>query len=77
MSLNYRCNTDIPAETVRVARAAFPKGNTYMTIRDEIGVIYHDREFASLYERRGPVGISPGLLAMVAVMQSTGRQPRQ
>ncbi|MHC5746302.1 MAG: hypothetical protein ACYTXT_31300 [Nostoc sp.] len=30
----------IPEETVRVARAAFPKGNLYMTMRDEIGTLY-------------------------------------
>jgi len=69
MSLKYRSNFDIPAETARVARAAFPKGNIYLTIRDEIGVIYNDREFAALYQRRGPAGVSPGLLAMVTVMQ--------
>ncbi len=69
MSLKYQSNVEIPTETARVARAAFPKGNIYLTIRDEIGVIYDDREFASLYERRGQVGISPGMLAMVTVMQ--------
>lgn len=69
MSLNYRAKADIPTETARVARTAFAKGNIYMIIRDEFGVIYNDREFASLYERRGPAGISPGLLAMVTVMQ--------
>jgi transposase len=69
MSLKYHFNFDIPTETARVARTAFPKGNIYMTIRDEIGVIYNDREFVLLYERRGPAGISPGLLAMVTVMQ--------
>ncbi len=69
MSIKYRSKADIPEETVRVAQAAFPKGNIYLTIRDEIGVIYNDREFAALYERRGPAGISPGLLAMVTVMQ--------
>ena len=69
MSLKNHSKFDIPAETARVARRAFPKGNIYMTIRDEIGVIYDDKEFASLYERRGQAGISPGLLAMVTVMQ--------
>ena len=28
----------IPNETVRVAKAAFPKGNLYMRLRDELGV---------------------------------------
>lgn len=30
----------IPDETVRVAKAAFPKGNLYMRLRDELGVFY-------------------------------------
>ncbi|MEH1945908.1 MAG: hypothetical protein V7K77_02800 [Nostoc sp.] len=32
----------IPNETVRVAKAAFPKGNLYMRLRDELGVFYQD-----------------------------------
>ncbi len=32
----------IPEETARVARAAFPKGNVYMQMRDVLGVIYDD-----------------------------------
>jgi hypothetical protein len=28
---------DIPKETVQVARAAFPKGNIYIQIRDTLG----------------------------------------
>jgi hypothetical protein len=30
----------IPNETVRVAKAAFPKGNLDMRLRDELGVFY-------------------------------------
>ncbi|WP_193200911.1 hypothetical protein [Nostoc sp. MG11] len=36
----------IPDETVRVAKAAFPKGNLYMRLRDELGVFYQDEDFA-------------------------------
>jgi transposase len=39
MSLQPQPLDPIPAETVRVARAAFPKGNTYMRMRDELGVL--------------------------------------
>lgn len=28
----------VPDETVRVASSAFPKGNLYMRLRDELGV---------------------------------------
>ena len=32
----------IPAETARVARAAFPKGNPYLTLRDDLGPVFAD-----------------------------------
>ena len=38
----------VPEETARVARAAFPKGNPYLTLRDELGTIYHD-EVSSIH----------------------------
>jgi len=40
MSLNRRPIAPIPEETARVARAAFPKGHWYMTMRDVLGVLY-------------------------------------
>jgi transposase len=39
--------TAIPEETIRVARAAFPKGNRYMRMRDEFGSFYEEDAFAS------------------------------
>lgn len=36
---------EIPEMTVEVARAAFPKGNVVMKIRDELGPLFEDREF--------------------------------
>ena len=36
----------IPKETARVAKAAFPKGNVYMKMRDELGAIFEDEDFA-------------------------------
>jgi transposase len=32
----------IPEETARVARAAYPKGNLYMKMRDALGTMYQD-----------------------------------
>jgi len=52
-----------------VAHAAFPKGNTYLRLREEIGPLYQDCDFAALFARRGQPGLSPGLLAMVTLMQ--------
>ena len=37
MSLQPQTMLPVPEETARVARAAFPKGNLYLQIRDEIG----------------------------------------
>jgi hypothetical protein len=37
MSLRPQPSDAIPDETQRVARAAFPKGNVYMRMRDELG----------------------------------------
>ncbi|PSM45462.1 IS5/IS1182 family transposase [Chroococcidiopsis sp. CCALA 051] len=59
----------VPEQTVRVALAAFPKGNLYMRLRDELGVFYQDEDFASLYPQRGQPALAPWRLAMVLVMQ--------
>jgi transposase len=46
MSLHPRPIEPIPDITARIARQAFPKGNRYMLLRDELGTIYTDAEFA-------------------------------
>ena len=40
MSLKPELVPPIPEETKRVAKVAFPKGNTYMRMRDELGTFY-------------------------------------
>jgi len=69
MSLGTQPDTQIPMDTVRVARAAFPKGNAYVTLRDELETIYADNLFASLFPDRGQPAESPGRLALVTVLQ--------
>lgn len=69
MSLHPQTNFDIPLQTITVARAAFPKGNRYMKMRDELGTIYHDELFAQLYPGRGRPVQAPWRLALVTVMQ--------
>ena len=59
----------VPEETARIARAAFRKGNLLMRIRDEIGILFDDQMFASLYDARGQLAISPWRLALVTVFQ--------
>lgn len=59
----------VPEETARVARAAFPQGNLYRRIRDEIGVLYRDEEFVTLFSPRGQPAAAPWRLALVTLMQ--------
>ena len=78
MSLHPQTTYPIPEDTQRVARAAFPKGNLYMRMRDELGEIYQDASFAELFPGRGQKAKSPGRLAWVTVMQySEGMSDRQ
>lgn len=60
---------EVPAETVRVARAAFPKGSLAIRIRDELGPLFADGQFADLFPARGRPAWSPGRLALVCVLQ--------
>jgi transposase len=41
-----------------------------VTIRDMLGEVFPDAGFASAYGRRGRPGLSPGLLALVSVLQA-------
>lgn len=78
MSLKPRSFDPIPEETVRAARAAFPKGNGYLRLRDELGPLYTDEAFAELFSRRGQPAAAPGCLALVTVMQfAEGLSDRQ
>jgi transposase len=69
MSLQPQQPPPVPEETAHVARAAFPKGNVYMRMRDELGVIYHDEAFRHLFPSRGRPAEAPWQLALVTVMQ--------
>jgi transposase len=59
----------VPDETRRVARAAFPKGNVYIRMRDALGAIYHDQLVAPLFPMRGQPAASPWRLALATIMQ--------
>lgn len=69
MCLHPRPVDPVPDETSRVARAAFPRGNTYMKMRDELGGIFSDEDFAGLFPRRGQPAMAPWRLALVTVVQ--------
>jgi transposase len=59
----------IPEETVRIAKAAFPKGNLYLKMRDELGTIFSDLDFMALYPSKGQPAFSPWRLALITVLQ--------
>ncbi len=69
MSLHPQQLGVIPSETVRVAKAAFPKGNIYLRMRDELGVFYSDNNFNSLFSQKGKPAFCPWRLALITIMQ--------
>lgn len=78
MSMHPRPESKVPEETVRVARAAFPKGNAYLTLRDEMETVYTDSQFAPLFSQRGQSAESPWRLAIVTILQfAEGLSDRQ
>lgn len=69
MSLQPQVVYLVPEDTARVARAAFPKGNVYLRMRDCLGMIYDDLTFAALFPVQGQPAESPFRLALTLVMQ--------
>src|SRR3954464_3556742 len=59
----------VPEATARVARAAFRKGNPLLKLRDELGAIFADADFADLFPERGRPGLAPWRLALVTLLQ--------
>lgn len=59
----------VPDETARVARAAFPKGSPYLTLRDALGPMFANEDFGDLYAKRGQPGYPPWRLALVLLLQ--------
>ena len=69
MSLHPHVIAPVPEATARVARAAFPKGQPYLTFRDALGTIFQDEDFAALFPAWGQPGLPPWRLALVTIMQ--------
>src|SRR5712691_869172 len=69
MSLKPQAICPVPQETVRVARAAYPKGNLYIQMREVLGSIYTDEDFADLFPKEGQPAEAPWRLALVIVLQ--------
>jgi transposase len=78
MSMHPQLIAPVPKDTAQVVRAAFPKGNVYVQMRDVLGTIYDDEDFSELFEVRGRPAITLWRLALVSVMQfSEGLSDRQ
>ncbi len=71
MSMYPQALGPIPEETVRVARAACPKGTLAMRLRDALGAVYQDEQFAALYPVEGQPAYAPWRLAVVTILQYT------
>jgi transposase len=69
MSMYPQAIGSIPAETVRIAQAACPKGTLAMRLRDALGAWYTDEQFAALYPMEGQPAYAPWRLAVVTVLQ--------
>jgi len=69
MTLHSQREFSIPEETSRVTRAAYPKGNLYMKMRDALGTMYDDESFAHLFPQNGRPVEAPWRLAFITVVQ--------
>ena len=70
MSLHAQPLEPIPDLTSQIAQASFPKGTLAMHLRDALGPIYEDADFASLFPKRGRAAEAPWRLALVTVLQA-------
>ena len=69
MSLKPSRVAPVPELTARVAHAAFPKGNLYLAIRDELGTLFEDDQFSDLFPARGKAAFTPWRLAFITILQ--------
>jgi transposase len=59
----------VPEGTARIAKAAFRKGNPLLKLRDELGAVFADADFADLFPELGQPGLPPWRLALVTLLQ--------
>jgi transposase len=69
MSLPYQPISPVPNQTACVAKAAFSKGNPYLTLRDQLGSIFSNFDFVGLFSNTGQPAVPPWQLALVTLMQ--------
>lgn len=69
MSLKILPSPAVPEETARIVCACFPRGALVDPLRDALGALYSDEDFADLFPTRGQPAEAPGRLAQVTVLQ--------
>ena len=69
MSLHAKAIAPVPEQTARIAHAAFPKGNPYLTLGDRLSQLFEDETFADLYPQRGQPAQAPWRLALITLLQ--------
>src|SRR6478672_6036089 len=69
MSLKILAIPPVPEETARVVPACFPHGTLVVQLRDALGTLYSDEDFADLFPTRGQPAEAPWRLALVTVLQ--------
>jgi transposase len=69
MSLQPGPIAPVPENTAQVARAALPDGNPYLQLRDQLGTLFTDADFADLSPCRGQPALAPWRLALITVLQ--------
>jgi transposase len=47
----------------------YPEGNEYIRLRDALGAVFRDEQFADLYVAQGQAAMAPAVLAWVTVLQ--------
>ena len=69
MSLKANPTNQIPKDTERIAKAAFPKGNRYMLLRDTFGDFFDATDFKHLFSSEGKPAEDPARLALIIILQ--------
>ncbi len=69
MSLRPAPSATVPESTAAVARAVFRRGSPYLRLRDALGPIFADQQFAALFPSHGQPAEAPWRLALVTLMQ--------
>jgi len=70
MSMKPHGLEPIPEETRRLVQRLCPKGTMVTQLRDALGPIYSDEQFAHLFPKRGRAAEAPWRLALVTVLQA-------